>query len=210
MPAPLIGAAALAARLIARQMAEKSAKKAITKAASKTAKATVKKKVVSAKRQAFDGPVSRSSAKDVIPKMGRNNLQISKNVAIKNAKSPSGKVSIRGGAGQVMSQNVRASLRNVTKAEAKANARGLKAAQKPTNKTGSKADRAQRANLINQSNLIKNASPARANRTRGGSLAAIKAYGGQGLATAKMTPKQAERQAKITKEMNPVRKKKFK
>jgi hypothetical protein len=93
---------------------------------------------------------------------------------------------------------------------AKANARALKAAQKPTNKTGSKADRAQRADLINQSNLIKNASPARANRTRGGSLAAIKAYGGQGLATAKMTLKQAERQAKITKEMNPVRKKKFK
>jgi hypothetical protein len=92
----------------------------------------------------------------------------------------------------------------------KANARGLKAAQKPTNKTGSKADRAQRANLINQSNLIKNASPARANRTRGGSLAAIKAYGGQGLATAKMTPKQAARQAELTKEMNPVRKKKAK
>lgn len=93
------------------------------------------------------------------------------------------------------------------KSAAKANARGLKAAQKPTNKTGSKADRAQRADLINQSNLIKNASPARANRTRGGSLAAIKAYGGQGLATVKMTPKQAERQAKITKEMNPVKKK---
>jgi hypothetical protein len=96
------------------------------------------------------------------------------------------------------------------KSAAKANARGLKAAQKPTNKTGSKADRAQRANLINQSNLIKNASPARANRTRGGSLLAIKTYGGQGLATAKMTPKQAERQARITKEMNPVRKKKAK
>jgi len=131
MAAPLIGAAALAARLIARQMAEKSAKKAITKAASKTAKATVKKKVVSTKRQAFDGPVSRSSAKTVVPKMGRGNLQISENVAIKNAKSPSGRVSIRGGAGQVMNQNVRAGLR-MTKAEAKANARGLKAANKPT------------------------------------------------------------------------------
>ena len=90
---------------------------------------------------------------------------------------------------------------------ARANARGLKAAQKPTNKTGSKADRTQRAELINNSNLIKNASPARANRTRGGSLGAIKTYGGQGLATAKLTPKQAARQAEITKELNPVRKK---
>ncbi len=88
---------------------------------------------------------------------------------------------------------------------AAANARGLKAAKKPTNRTGSKADRVQRAELINNSNLIKNASPARANRTRGGSLAAIKTYGGQGLATAKRTPKQAARQAEITKEMNPTR-----
>jgi hypothetical protein len=104
MPVPLVGiAVAAAARLAAKKLAQEAAKK--------TVKATVKKKVVSAKRQAFDGPVSRSSAKDVIPKMGRNNLQISKNVAIKNAKSPSGKVSIRGGAGQVMSQNVRASLK---------------------------------------------------------------------------------------------------
>ena len=125
MAAPLIGvAAAAAARLVAKKLASNAAKK--------TVKATVKKKVVSGKRQAFDGPVSRSSAKDVIPKMGKDNLQISKNVAIKNAKSPSGRVSIRGGAGQVMSQNVRASLKNVTKAEAKANARGLKAANKPT------------------------------------------------------------------------------
>ena len=93
------------------------------------------------------------------------------------------------------------------KAEIKANARGLKAANKPTNKTGSKADRTQRAELLNQSNLIKNASPARPNRVRGGSLRAIKEYGGQGLATVKMSPKRAERQAEITKEMNPVRKK---
>ena len=94
-----------------------------------------------------------------------------------------------------------------TKAAAKANARGLKAAQKPTNKTGSKADRAQRAELQGNSNLIKNASPARANRTRGGSLAAQKAYGGQGLVNRNSTPKQAARQAEITKELNPVRKK---
>ena len=94
------------------------------------------------------------------------------------------------------------------KVEVKANARGLKAAQKPTNKTGSKADRAQRSTLQGNANLIKNASPARPNRVRGGSLGAMKAYGGQGVATAKLTPKQAARQKEITKELNPVRKKK--
>jgi hypothetical protein len=99
----------------------------------------------------------------------------------------------------------KAAAKAATKA-AKANARGLKAAQKPTNKTGSKADRSDRATFQGNSNLIKNASPARANRTRGGSLAAIKTYGGQGVATAKLTPKQARMQAEITKEMNPVRK----
>ena len=99
----------------------------------------------------------------------------------------------------------KAAAKTATKA-AKANARGLKAAQKPTNKTGSKADRADRTALQGNSNLIKNASPARANRTRGGSLAAIKTYGGQGVATAKLTPKQAAYQASISKQLNPVRK----
>jgi hypothetical protein len=113
-----------------------------------------------------------------------------------------------GAAARVAAKKVASNVakKAATKKAAAANARGLKAAQKPTNKTGSKADRAQRADLINQSNLIKNASPARANRTRGGSLAAIKTYGGQGLATAKLTPKQAARQAQISKELNPVRK----
>jgi hypothetical protein len=92
------------------------------------------------------------------------------------------------------------------KKAAAANARGLKAAQKPTNRTGTKADRAQRAELQGQTNIIKNASPARANRTRGGSLAAQKAYGGQGLVSKKRTPAQEARQAEITKELNPVRK----
>lgn len=87
----------------------------------------------------------------------------------------------------------------------KANARGLKAAKKPTNKTGSMADRAKRAELQGQTNIIKNASPARANRTRGGSLAAQKEYGGLGIVSAKRTPAQAARQAEITKELNPVR-----
>jgi hypothetical protein len=97
-----------------------------------------------------------------------------------------------------------ATKKAATKA-AKASARGLKAAKKPTNRTGTKADRAQRAELQGQTNIIKNASPARANRTRGGSLAAQKEYGGFGVATAKLSPKQAARQAEITKELNPVR-----
>jgi hypothetical protein len=122
MAAPLVGiAAAAAAKLVAKKLASNAAKK--------TVKATVKKKVVSTKRQAFDVPVSRSSAKEVLPKMGRKSVQISENVAIKNAKSPSGKVSIKGGAAQVMNQNVRAGIK-MNKPEAKANARGLKAANK--------------------------------------------------------------------------------
>ena len=100
-----------------------------------------------------------------------------------------------------------AAKKAATKKAAAANARGLKAAKKPTNRTGTKADRAQRAELQGQTNIIKNASPARANRTRGGSLAAQKEYGGFGVATAKRTPAQAARQAEITKELNPVRKK---
>jgi hypothetical protein len=99
----------------------------------------------------------------------------------------------------------KALAKKAVKKTAKANARGLKAAQKPTNRTGTKADRAQRAELQGNSNLIKNASPARANRTRGGSLAAQKEYGGFGVATAKRTPAQTARQAEITKELNPVR-----
>jgi hypothetical protein len=62
-------------------------------------------------------------------------------------------------------------------------------------------------NYFWNANIIKNASPARANRTRGGSLYAQKTYGGQGLVSKTLTPKQAARQAEITKELNPVRKK---
>ena len=93
------------------------------------------------------------------------------------------------------------------KKDVAASARGLKAANKPTNKTGTKADRKLRSELQGNSNFIKNADPARPNRTRGGSLAAQKRYGGLGLVSAKLTPKQAERQAQITKELNPIRKK---
>ncbi len=112
-----------------------------------------------------------------------------------------------GGAVRAVAKRVASnSAKSAATKKAAANARALKAAKKPTNMTGSKADRMQRAELLNQSNLIKNADPARPNRVRGGSLRAIKEYGGQGLATVKRTPKQAARQAEITKEMNPVRK----
>lgn len=113
-----------------------------------------------------------------------------------------------GAAARIAAKKVASNVakKTATKKAAAANARGLKAAQKPTNKTGSKADRSDRRTLQGQSNLIKQASPARANRTRGGSLAAIKAYGGQGLATVKLSPQQAARQKEISKELNPVRK----
>jgi hypothetical protein len=92
--------------------------------------------------------------------------------------------------------------------ENKIEKRAIKAANKPTNKTGSKADRSDRKTLQGNSNLIKNADPARPNRTRGGSLYAMKTYGGFGVATAKRSPRNAEWQKEITKELNPVRKKK--
>ena len=102
----------------------------------------------------------------------------------------------------------KAAAKAATKA-AKANARGLKAAQKPTNKTGSKADRADRKTFQGQSNMIKNANPLRANRTRGGSLSSIKTYGGVGdvaKAAKQSSPKTAKYQAELSKELNPTRK----
>lgn len=95
-----------------------------------TANAIKSKPARNSKRQAFDIPVDSRSRKTVATYGGKSgDLQISKNVKIKKATTPSGRTSVGGGAGQVMNQNVRASLRT-TKAEAKANARGLKAANK--------------------------------------------------------------------------------
>ena len=93
--------------------------------------------------------------------------------------------------------------------EERAIARGLKAANKPTNKTGNIADRQQRADLVNQANLIKNADPARPNRVRGGSLHSMKTYGGVGDvagAMKKSSAKNIAHQIEISKELNPVRK----
>jgi hypothetical protein len=92
-----------------------------------------------------------------------------------------------------------------TKKAAAANARGLKAAQKPTNRTGTKADRAQRAEFQGKADLIKNASPARANRTRGGSLASMKAYGGYGVTSLQRSPQGVKNIEALSKELNPKR-----
>ena len=106
---------------------------------------------------------------------------------------------------------VAAGVKAATKSAAKkANTRGLKAANKPTNKTGSKADQRDRRTFQGDSNTIKNADPARPNRIRGGSLYAMKTYGGLGVATAKRSSRNAEWQKQVSKELNPVRKKKAK
>jgi len=144
-----------------------SKKSIVTKVAGAAIKAITKsskpaKKVVSRNRQAYDYPVSGAGAKNMVPKMGRKNAQISKNVSIKNAESPSGKQSIRGGAAQVMNQNARTSIK-ANKSEAKANTRGLKAANKPVSKNNRN-----RFGDGEMSSYLKNAKSARANRVRVG------------------------------------------
>lgn len=115
------------------------------KAASGARKAST---VGKSSRQAYDYPVSGKSANKVIPNVGKadakyrygKDMSISNNVKIKDAVSPSGKTTSRGGVLQVERQNTRLAA-PISKAEAKANARGLKAANKKTNKVGSKADK---------------------------------------------------------------------
>jgi len=140
MPAPLVGLAlGVAARAAAKKAATKVVKKVATKKAASSAKSS---------RQAYDYPVSGKSANKVIPNVGKadakysygKDMAISKNVKIKDAVSPSGRITSRGGALQVERQNTRL-VAPLSKAEAKANARGLKAANKKTNKVGSKADK---------------------------------------------------------------------
>jgi hypothetical protein len=125
----------------------------VAKAASGARKASTAAK---SSRQAYDYPVSGKSANKVIPNVGKadakyrygKDMSISNNVKIKDAVSPSGRTTSRGGALQVERQNTRL-VAPLSKAEAKANARGLKAANKPTNKTGAKADRTERK-IINK------------------------------------------------------------
>lgn len=113
----------------------------IGKAAAKAVGKVLSKKTAAkgSSRQAYDYPVSGKSAKKVIPNVGKakaeyrygKNMDISKTVKIKDAVSPSGRVTNRGGALQVERQNIRLAA-PISKAEAKANARGLKAANKKT------------------------------------------------------------------------------
>ena len=113
------------------------AKVAVT--AAKTAKAAKAAKAVKSSRQAGDYAVSGKSANRVIPNVGRadakyrygKDMDISDNVKIKNAVSPSGKTTSTGGVLQVERQNRRLTA-PLSQAEAKANARGLKAANKTT------------------------------------------------------------------------------
>ena len=93
------------------------------------------------------------------------------------------------------------------KSASNANKRGLKAANKPTNKTGSKQDRKDREFYQGKTNLIKNASPMRPNRVRGGSLLAIKTYGGRGLVDVPMNRKSREGFADLNADINKVNKK---
>ena len=105
------------------------AKTAVT--AAKAAKVAKAAKATKSSRQAGDYVVSGSRSKLTVPNMKGKSLEISKNVAIKNGVSPSGKVNIRGSVAQVSNQNYRLTA-PLSKAEAKANARGLKAANKTT------------------------------------------------------------------------------
>jgi hypothetical protein len=99
-----------------------------------TANAIKSKPARNSKRQAFDIPVDSRSRKTVQSYGSRgSDLKISENVKIKRAVTPGGRSSVGGGTGQVMNQNVRATIKP-NKAEMKANARGLKAANK--NKSG--------------------------------------------------------------------------
>lgn len=116
--------------------------------AAKVTKAAKAAKAVKSSRQAGDYVVSGRSANRVIPNVGKadakyrygKDMDVSKNLKIKDAVSPSGKTTRSGGVLQVTRQNDR--LANpISRAEAKANARGLKAANKKTNKVGSKTDK---------------------------------------------------------------------
>jgi hypothetical protein len=148
----------------------------IGKAAAKVVGKVIGKKTVAkgGSRQSLDVPISSSSAKkySLMPGKSPNmnyrygkDTSISKNVKIKDTVSPSGKSFIRGGAVQVINQNARLTT-GLSKAEVKANARGLKAA----NKKVSKKNAGQNASKM-KIDIIKNATPERANRTRLGKSA---------------------------------------
>jgi hypothetical protein len=157
-----------------------------TAKAVKTAKAA---KTAKSSRQAGDYAISKESAKTTMGKAGTRDAkyvdgrdtQISKNVSIKNTKSPSGRVHIRGGAAQVFNRELREAALGYSKAEAKANARGLKAANKPTK--ASKTFVGSNNNLspsVRRDVIVNQTKPARPNRERGGSLKTLRKQGKTG------------------------------
>ena len=156
------------AALIAGSMLPAGRAVKVASMAVKAGKAAKAAKSAKSSRQAYDYPVSKESAKTTMGKAGTRDAkysdgrdtQISKNVSIKNTKSPSGGIHIRGGAAQVFNRELRESALGYSKAEAKANARGLKAANKPV----SKNNRNVGGPVL--TGIIKRSEPARANRTR--------------------------------------------
>jgi len=116
----------------------------VAKAASGARKASTAAK---SSRQAYDYAVSGKSANKVIPNVGKakaeyrygKDMDISKTVKIKDAVSPSGRTTSRGGALQVERQNTRLAA-PLSKAEAKGNARGLKAANAKLSKGNAKRE----------------------------------------------------------------------
>ena len=83
-----------------------------------------------------------------------------------------------GGGGMGSSGGFKAKVKAkvAVKTAAKANARGLKAANKPLSKGNAKAI----FKGGDSANVLKNSPPARANRTRGGSLRTLRAQGKTG------------------------------
>lgn len=154
----------------------------IGKAAAKVIGKVIGKKTAAkdASRQSLDVPISGSSAKRTSLVVGKNpNLKysygkdtpISKNVKIKDTRSPSGKSFIAGGSVQVVNQNARLTT-SVSKAETKANARGLKAANKKTKASKTSIGDNKKVSVEYRRDLLKNREkPARANRTRLGKKA---------------------------------------
>jgi hypothetical protein len=151
MPAPLVGAAAAAAaRLVAKKLASNAAKKSRDKISKSTA--------------------STPKGKLMIPSNAHPKLhsKVSKNVSTKPSaemKKSNSKFYPTSGVKQAQKENERLA-KPLTKAEIKANARGLKAANKPV----SKKNAGQNASKM-KTDIIKNATPARANRTRLGKSA---------------------------------------
>lgn len=105
-------------------------------------------------RARISGGISGSAGRSVTPTYRNGgNAQISENVKIVGAKSPSGKVSLRGGSSQVLNESLRSGAKT-SASEAKANARGLKAANGPAKAKAPAANVTERRAAKNVGNKI--------------------------------------------------------